>query len=179
MTDMTASERRGKIEQLLRASDKPLSASALAAKVGVSRQIVVGDVALLRAGGFLIDATPRGYLVHAASPSAGYSGMLACLHSTEAQLREELYTVVDNGGTVEDVAVENPLYGELRATLHITSRYDADAFLRRAAAQPQGLLSRMTGGVHLHTILCENEAAFARIRTALGAAGLLYQKGNE
>jgi transcriptional regulator of NAD metabolism len=146
----------------------------LAEQLGVSRQIVVGDVALLRAGGFAIDATPRGYRVRGAAQ--GYTGMLACAHSTEDALRQELYLVVDNGGTVEDVAVENPLYGELRATLHITSRYDADIFLRRAASQPQGLLSRMTGGVHLHTILCESPEAFARIRAALDAAGILYQK---
>ena len=173
---MTAQERREAIQQLLSAAGRPLSASALAEQLGVSRQIVVGDVALLRAGGFAIDATPRGYRVQDRARAAGYTGMLACQHSTEKELRTELYTVVDNGGTVEDVAVENPLYGELRATLHIASRYDADVFLQRAAAQPEGLLSRMTGGVHLHTILCESEEAFARIGKALDAAGLLYHK---
>ncbi len=173
---MHAAERREAIRKRLAEAQKPLSASALAEQLGVSRQIVVGDVALLRAEGFAIDATPRGYRVHDAAPAQGYTGMLACAHSTEDALRRELYLVVDNGGTVEDVAVENPLYGELRATLHITSRYDADAFLRRAASQPQGLLSRMTGGVHLHTILCESPEAFARIRAALDTAGILYRK---
>ena len=42
----------------LRAAEGPQSAGALAAALGVSRQLVVGDVALLRAGGEEILATP-------------------------------------------------------------------------------------------------------------------------
>ena len=74
-------------------------------KLGVSRQIVVGDVALLRAGGAQIDATPRGYQLHPAQK--GYVGILACVHSTEEEMRTELYTIVDQGGIVVDAAVEN------------------------------------------------------------------------
>ena len=48
---MNAAERRIKITHLLAQSDGPVSATALAAQCGVSRQIIVGDVALLRAGG--------------------------------------------------------------------------------------------------------------------------------
>ena len=48
---MNAAERRGRILEYLRSSDGPLAAAALAQKLSVSRQIIVGDVALLRAGG--------------------------------------------------------------------------------------------------------------------------------
>ena len=171
---MNATARREAILQKLARSSEPVSASALAAQLGVSRQIVVGDVALLRAAGAQIDATPRGYLLRREAP--GYTGLLACAHSTPQQLLQELYTVVDLGGTVVDVIVENALYGELRGNLNVASRYDADAFLRQAAAAPDALLSRLTGGVHLHTIRCPDAEAFERIRDALAAAGLLYQK---
>ena len=87
----------------------PVSAGVLAKELGVSRQIVVGDVALLRAGGAQIDATPRGYQLRGAAE--GYTGILACAHSTVEQMRQELYTVVDNGGVVVDVSVDNALYG--------------------------------------------------------------------
>ena len=91
-------------------------------------------------------------------------------------MRTELYAVVDQGGTVVDVAVENPLYGELRGNLNLASRYDVDNFIEQAAHTPEGLLSRMTGGVHLHTLRCPDEASFRRIVAALEKAGILYKK---
>ena len=102
---MNAAQRRECILTRLNSAGAPLSASTLAAELGVSRQIVVGDVALLRAGGAQIDATPRGYQLHPAEK--GYTGILACVHRTQEEMRRELYTVVDQGGTVVDVAVEN------------------------------------------------------------------------
>ena len=171
---MNASARREAILQKLAQSSAPVSASALAAQLGVSRQIVVGDVALLRAGGAQIDATPRGYLLRPAED--GYSGLVACCHSSTEAMRRELYAVAVQGGVVEDVIVENALYGEIRANLNVASRYDADAFVRGAESSPASLLSSMTGGVHLHTIRCADEAAFRRIEAALAEAGVLYQK---
>ena len=171
---MNAAQRRERILTRLNSAGAPLSASTLAAELGVSRQIVVGDVALLRAGGAQIDATPRGYQLHPAEK--GYTGILACVHRTQEEMRRELYTVVDQGGTVVDVAVENSLYGEIRATLNLASRYDVDAFLEQVRQAPESLLSRMTGGVHLHTLSCPTEEAFHRIEAALDAKGLLYKK---
>ena len=61
---LTASERREQILSLLSENrGVTLSASALAAKFGVSRQIIVGDIALMRAGGVDIVSTARGYSV--------------------------------------------------------------------------------------------------------------------
>ena len=161
---MNAAQRRERILTRLNSAGAPLSASTLAAELGVSRQIVVGDVALLRAGGAQIDATPRGYQLHPAEK--GYTGILACVHRTQEEMRRELYTV----------AVENSLYGEIRATLNLCNRYDVDNFIRQAADAPESLLSRMTGGVHLHTLRCPDKDTFARIRAALEQQGLLYRK---
>ena len=171
---MNSAQRREEILRRLTDAAAPVSASALAGELGVSRQIVVGDVALLRAAGTQIDATPRGYQLH---PEAkGYTGILACAHRTAEEMRTELYTVVDQGGVVVDVAVENPLYGELRGNLNLASRYDVDNFIQQAAETPECLLSRMTGGVHLHTLRCPDEATFRRVWDALDALGLLYKK---
>ena len=82
---MNAAQRRESILKRLSGAEAPVSASALAALLGVSRQIVVGDVALLRAGGAQIDATPRGYQLHPAEK--GYTAILACVHSTEEEMR--------------------------------------------------------------------------------------------
>ena len=171
---MNAAQRRECILTRLSGAQNPVSASALAAELGVSRQIVVGDVALLRAGGAQIDATPRGYQLHPAEK--GYTGILACVHRTEDEMRRELYTIVDQGGVAVDVAVENSLYGEIRANLNLASRYDVDNFIQQAKDTPEALLSRMTGGVHLHTLRCPDKDTFARIRTALEQQGLLYRK---
>ncbi len=171
---MNAAQRRETILERLSRAETPVSASALAAQLGVSRQIVVGDVALLRAGGAQIDATPRGYQLHPAEK--GYTGILACVHRTENEMRTELYTVVDQGGVVMDVAVENSLYGELRGNLNLASRYDVDNFIQQAKNAPESLLSRMTGGVHLHTLHCPDAESFQRIKKALDEKGLLYRK---
>ena len=171
---MNAAQRREAILEKLSAAKAPVSASALAGQLGVSRQIVVGDVALLRAGGAQIDATPRGYQLHPAEK--GFTGILACVHSTEDEMRTELYTVVDQGGVVVDVTVENSLYGELCGNLNIASRYDVDNFIRQAKDTPECLLSRMTGGVHLHTLHCPDAGTFQRIKKALDEKGILYRK---
>ena len=171
---MNAAQRRKAILERLTEASAPLSASVLAGALGVSRQIVVGDVALLRAAGTQIDATPRGYQLHPAAK--GYTGILACVHRTAEEMRTELYTVVDQGGVVVDVAVENPLYGELRGNLNLASRYDVDNFIQQAKDTPEALLSRMTGGVHLHTLHCPDAGSFERIKKELEEKGILYRK---
>ena len=89
---MTAEQRRQEILTLLEQTDTPLSAAALAHRFSVSRQIVVGDVALLRAQGREIVATARGYVIPA---PAGLVRQVACRH-TAAQTREELDAMVDD-----------------------------------------------------------------------------------
>ena len=167
---MEAASRRQAILDRLRSADRPVSASALAAGLNVSRQIIVGDIALLRAGGAEISATPRGYVLPRATD--GITRTIACRH-TLAQTGQELDILVDNGCTVLDVIVEHPVYGQLTGQLQISSRYDVEQFLARIRDSDAAPLSMLTGGLHLHTLCCPNEDAYTRACAALKAASLL------
>lgn len=167
---MEAASRRQAILDRLRTADRPVSASALAAGLNVSRQIIVGDIALLRAGGAEISATPRGYVLPRATD--GITRTIACRH-TLAQTGQELDILVDNGCTVLDVIVEHPVYGQLTGQLQISSHYDVEQFLARIRDSDAAPLSMLTGGLHLHTLCCPNEDAYTRACAALKAAGLL------
>lgn len=167
---MEAASRRQAILDRLRTADRPVSASALAAGLNVSRQIIVGDIALLRADGAEISATPRGYVLPRATD--GITRTIACRH-TLAQTGQELDILVDNGCTVLDVIVEHPVYGQLTGQLQISSRYNVEQFLARIRGSDAAPLSMLTGGLHLHTLCCPNEDAYTRACAALKAAGLL------
>ena len=167
---MDAQERRQAIARRLEEASGPVSAAVLAREHSVSRQIIVGDIALLRAGGMDIAATPRGYVLPA--PAAGLVRTLACRHRAD-QMEEELNAMVDQGCTVLDVIVEHPIYGQLTGQLQISSRYDVEQFLTRVQAHDAAPLSMLTGGIHLHTLRCPDAAACERACAALKAAGLL------
>ena len=166
---MKAEERRRRIAQTLTATT-PISATTLAEQFSVSRQIIVGDIALLRAAGMDIVSTPRGYQF---SQENGLLRTVACLH-TPQQIRQELLVMVDNGCTVLDVVVDHPVYGQLTGQLSLASRYDVDQFVDKV--QDTAPLSTLTGGVHLHTLCCPDEKTFHRIEAALENAGVLYKK---
>jgi len=165
--------RRQEILKCLNGSQGPLSAAALASRFGVSRQVIVGDVALLRAAGEAISATPRGYVV---TRDAGFVvRTVACSHSA-GDMERELNIMVDNGCTVRDVIVEHPIYGQLAGALELKSRYDVHRFVSRAAQEEARPLSVLTNGIHLHTLLCPDEEAYERVLGELGQAGLLLEQ---
>ena len=136
---MKAEERRAVIAQTLTA-DRPISATALAGRFSVSRQIIVGDIALLRAAGLDIVATPRGYKL---GETTGLIRAVACLH-TAGQTEAELLTMVDHGCTVIDVVVDHPIYGQLTGQLSLASRYDVGQFVEKIRETVP--LSALTGG---------------------------------
>ena len=61
---MTGSERRTAIINQIKNSTVPVSGKALAAQYAVSRQVIVQDIALIRAAGHEIISTNRGYLLN-------------------------------------------------------------------------------------------------------------------
>ncbi len=168
---MTSTERRRIILDTLKGADSPLSATALAKQLAVSRQIIVGDVALLRAGGEEIIATARGYVM-------GQSGeerrTVVCRHAPE-EMRRELELMVDYGCTVEDVVVEHSVYGQITGRLDVSSRYDVNEFIQRVSEGDAKPLSDLTRGIHLHTLQCPDEKVFQELLIALREAGFLVE----
>ena len=169
---MRAEERRQAILNTLNSAGHPVSASALARQFSVSRQIVVGDVALLRAAGANISATPRGYVV--LRESGGLIRQVACQHDA-AGMEAELNAMVDHGCTVLDVIVDHPIYGQLTGPLQLASRYDVSQFIARCARAEARPLSDLTGGIHLHTLSCPDEATFQRVEDALRDMSVLLE----
>lgn len=167
---MDTQERRQAIARTLEAASGPVSAASLAKTYFVSRQVIVGDIALLRAGGMDISATPRGYILPRSS--ADIIRTLACRHNME-QTEAELNAIVDQGCTVMDVIVEHPVYGQLTAQLHLSSRYEVSQFISRCHRSEASPLSTLTGGIHLHTISCPSQEAYLRVQSALRDMGIL------
>jgi len=170
---MRSDQRRQALLEVLRQNTRPISATALAARFNVSRQIIVGDVALLRSAGEQISATPRGYVM--GQEDSGLKRQVAVKHSP-AQLEAELNAIVDHGCTVVDVIVEHPVYGQLTGALDISSRYDVGQFINRCSKFAAHPLSNLTGGIHLHTILCPDEDAFRRVKEDLRQLGVLLEE---
>ena len=166
-------DRKEKIIEEIKKSNKPISASTLAKKLGVSRQIIVGDVALIRASGTNIIARPRGYILDSKQQNQTYT--IEVNHSQE-QMADELYTIVDLGGCAIDVIVDHPVYGQLTGKLHLSSRYDVDQFIKKVNNNQAKPLSQLTDGLHLHTIQCPNEDTYQRIVSALDEKGYLFKK---
>ena len=138
---MTGKERRNAVFHTIKDSKGPVSGKELAEKFGVSRQVIVQDMALIRAKGYEIISTNRGYLLNAPQ---SVSRVFQVCH-TDEELREELYVIVDLGGRVKNVMVEHQVYGHLEAELNVTSRRTAEISKRENPALSRTLLLIITG----------------------------------
>lgn len=172
---MTTSQRREKILALLEQADAPMSATTIANLFSVSRQIIVGDIALLRAGGAQILATPRGYILEPSADGGAVETSIVSIHGDD-RMAEEMYTVVDLGGALLDVTVEHSVYGQICAPLHACSRFDVDTFLLKLQSSNSRPLCDLTGGIHLHRLRCPNADVQARVLAALDEKGFLLKK---
>lgn len=173
---MTTEERRAEVLRRLQEATQPLTGTRLSREMGVSRQIIVGDVSILRAEGQKIFATPRGYIMP--REENGTSGQqmatLVCQHSAE-DMETELNAIVDNGGTIMDVIVEHPVYGPIKSDLLLASRRDIKNFLSRMKKYQAIPLLVVTGGIHIHTIQVPDEEALAAIKEELRVQGILIE----
>lgn len=171
---MSPTMRRQAILEYISNRSTAISARKLAEKYAVSRQVIVGDIALLRAEGHDILSTPRGYIQSIpAEKNSFYEGKIVCFHTPE-QAEEELQIIVDNGGCVMDVSVDHPLYGSLTGKLKIATRHDIKEFLNDVKKYETKMLASLTDGVHTHLIQCENLEVFNRIKNELARHGILY-----
>lgn len=145
---MSRTERRNAILHILKGTGDSVSGSALSEKLGVSRQMIVQDIAVLKAAGYEILSTNRGYCL----ASAPYVRRTVKMFHTDAQIEEELNTIIDLGGRVLDVFVKHKAYGELHAQLPIASRREIQEYLANIRSGKSVPLKNLTSNYHYHTL---------------------------
>ena len=168
---MKADERRSNIIEMLMKEKRAIKGTTLAESFNVTRQIIVKDIAILRAKGNNIIATPDGYMINEDN-SNRVKSVIAVNHNDEEVIKE-LEIVVKYGGIIEDVIVEHPLYGEKRVILMIKNLNDLNKFknsLNQIDAKP---LSMLTNGVHLHTISADSVENMELIKEELKESGFI------
>jgi len=151
---MISIQRRDNIIELLLKSNEPLKGGVIAKRYSVTRQVIVKDIAILRAKGERIIATPDGYMINKNEHKV--KSIIAVTH-TEEEIFDEMSIIIKYGGTIEDVIVEHPLYGEITGMLMIKNNNELNKFIQKYKQQEARLLSVLTNGVHLHTISAENQ----------------------
>ena len=158
---MKVKERRELLLSILNKSAKPIKGDELANTLNVSRQVIVQDIALIRATGVDIIATPQGYVIYNTKVT---TKTIECKnHVNGDEFYNELKTIVDLGGKVKDVIVKHPIYGEI----HIDSNRDIDEFMKKASSDEFKQLSTLTKESHLHTIEAKSEEILDEIVSSL------------
>lgn len=172
----TTEERRQTILDILKNRREPITGSELSAICSVSRQIIVGDITILKARNEPVIATPSGYIyINQINPDMDRkTKVVASMHTAE-QAEEELLLLVDCGVTVKDVKVEHPLYGDLTASIMVSNRDEVRQFITNLKSTNASLLSQLTNGIHLHTIEAASEQELQKAVQALKDAGFLKE----
>ena len=170
--------RKNLILDILQNANKPIKGGQLAEKVGVSRQIVVQDIAVMRAQGVGIIATPQGYLLQQTHQNQPQK-ILACCHTTIQEMADELETVVYYGGKVINVIVEHPVYGEIQGNIAAANLADVQAFMEKIQEQDAVPLAALTNGIHLHTVEAPDWEILEAIEHRLLEKGYIVTQDND
>lgn len=160
---MRAAERRKEIVNIILSEKQAVSGGKLSEMLGVSRQIIVGDISALKADGYDILSTHSGYVIQG-TPLC--ERVFKVFHTRE-QTENELNTIIDFGGTVADVYVWHKVYGKMSAPLNISSRHGVAQFLEGVRTGKSSELMNITGGYHYHTVRAESEEVLDNIQRAL------------
>jgi len=151
---MKTKDRRNRIADILNSTHHPIKGDELAKILDVSRQVVVKDIAIIRAEGIDIISTTQGYIIY---NCINISEVIKCKnHVTVDEFKKELETIVNLGGKVKDVIIEHPVYGEIKVALDISSKRDIDNFISKASKDEFRQLSSLTKENHKHTIETTN-----------------------
>ena len=170
-SSMTGSDRRQEILKNIKESDRPVSGSKLAKDYDVSRQVIVQDIALLRASGYDIISTNRGYVLEGQTCAE----RVFKVRHTDEQLETELCTIVDLGGQVKNVMVNHKVYGHIEAELGITSRRKVKEFLADIESGKSTPLKNITSDYHYHTVIADSEETLGMIEEELRKLGFLVE----
>lgn len=166
---LNGQDRRERIVQILKSSERPIPGTELARILDVSRQVVVQDMALIRANGIEITSTNRGYVIQA---EAKVNRVFKVQHTTE-QVEEELNLYVDFGAVVEDVFVYHKVYGLIKVPMNIRSRRDVKKYLEDISNGKSTELMNLTSNYHYHTISADSEEVLDMIQEELWQRGFL------
>ncbi|UUV15096.1 transcription repressor NadR [Clostridioides difficile] len=168
---MNSNERRSKLIDILKESKHPVKGGILAELLNVSRQVIVQDIALIRARGFEIIATPQGYIIY---NQPYFTKQIKCKnHKDSKEIYDELKIIVDLGGIIKDVIVNHPTYGQITAELNIYSKMDIDNFMKKVETNEFKQLSVLTECSHIHTIEAIKEETIEAIVKELKENGIL------
>lgn len=168
---MKAADRRKAIVNLLLSSTEAISGGRLSEEFGVSRQIIVQDITVLKGSGYDILSTHNGYIIQ---KSPLKERVFKVYHTTE-ETEDELSTIVNLGGTVVDVFVWHKVYGKMTAPLNIFSDLHIKQFIEGVRSGKSTELMNITGGYHYHTVRAESEDILNRIQNALEERGYIAQ----
>ncbi|QPQ29832.1 transcription repressor NadR [Lysinibacillus sp. JNUCC 51] len=173
MKKMLGEERRLQLLAQLKKSTAPITGTDLAKFANVSRQVIVNDMTLLKARNEPIIATSQGYLyMHQEQLHQTVERAIPCFHTAE-DAEDELTTIVDCGGTVKNVIVEHPIYGEITASIMVSNRHEVKRFIQRVNETQASYLSELTGGTHLHVISAPSVEILDLIELTLQKKGYL------
>ena len=164
---MDGQARRKKLIDIIRSSEVPVSGTTLAKELEVSRQVVVTDIALIRANGVEITSTNRGYVI----ASENKCKRIIKSHHTDEEILDELFAIVDNGGCAENIIINHRFYNRLEAPLNVNSRRQAKEFMEAILSGKSKSLSSATSGYHYHVISAESEEVLDDIEEELKAKG--------
>ena len=172
---MTGEQRRKEILERIKASVSPLSGSRLAREYEVSRQVIVQDIALIRAAGNEIIATNRGYIL---DTPREVTRVFKVSH-TDEQLEDELCSIVDLGGNVINVMVNHRVYGHIEAELQINSRRKIKEFMDDIKSGKSSPLKNITSNYHYHKVGADSEETLDLIEEMLDEKGYLIKDREE
>ena len=170
---MNGEIRREKIKQMLAGASQPMTGTALAAALHVSRQVIVQDIALMRAEQLPIVSTNKGYLLGPDAARSSQPKRVFFVRHTTEQMLEEFMAVIELGGRILDVSVEHDLYGPIRADLLIENAREAADFVERLDRCRDNPLKVLTDDRHYHTVTAPSERLLDLIEQELRSRGFL------
>lgn len=162
-------DRRKEIINILKNSSDLVSGTKLANKLGVSRQVIVQDVAILKAEGHTIFSTNRGYRLENKDK---YKKIIKVSHKDE-DIERELNAIVDLGGEIRDVFINHKVYGAIKVDMNIKSRRDVKKFLSEIKSGISQPLKNLTENYHYHTIVADEKEILDEVEKELDKLGFL------
>ena len=161
---MHGSERREQIIRQIQESKAPVSGTKLASLYSVSRQVIVQDIALIRAAGYEIISTNRGYILNQPKTVC----RIFKVQHTDEQLEEELNTIV--------VMIHHRVYGKMEAELALSSRRKVGAFMEDIRSGKSSPLKNITSNYHYHKVSADSEETLDLIEQELREKGFLVEE---